>query len=75
MLRKQGFNELYQLRGGIMAWQNANLPLTTEHKTEKKKRNNKVEQKKLDVTEANSGEAEIKGGDDVATPENNASKT
>lgn len=27
-LRKQGFSEVYNLRGGIMAWQNANLPVT-----------------------------------------------
>jgi rhodanese-related sulfurtransferase len=27
-LRKQGFGEVYNLRGGILAWQNANLPLT-----------------------------------------------
>ena len=27
-LDKHGFNELYNLRGGILAWQNANLPLT-----------------------------------------------
>jgi rhodanese-related sulfurtransferase len=28
MLRKEGFEQVYNLRGGIMAWQNANLPLT-----------------------------------------------
>ncbi|EIC22084.1 rhodanese-like domain-containing protein [Thiorhodovibrio frisius] len=28
ILRKQGFEEVYNLRGGVMAWQNANLPLT-----------------------------------------------
>jgi rhodanese-related sulfurtransferase len=28
ILRKEGFEEVYNLRGGIMAWQNANLPLT-----------------------------------------------
>jgi rhodanese-related sulfurtransferase len=27
-LRKEGFGEVYNLRGGILAWQNANLPLT-----------------------------------------------
>jgi rhodanese-related sulfurtransferase len=27
-LRKQGFEEVYNLKGGIMAWQAANLPLT-----------------------------------------------
>ena len=27
-LRKQGFNEVYNLRGGLLAWQNANLPVT-----------------------------------------------
>lgn len=28
VLRKQGFNPIYQLAGGVVAWQNANLPLT-----------------------------------------------
>ena len=28
ILRTQGFEEVYNLRGGVMAWQNANLPLT-----------------------------------------------
>lgn len=28
ILRKEGFEEVYNLRGGVMAWQNANLPLT-----------------------------------------------
>jgi rhodanese-related sulfurtransferase len=27
-LRKEGFEEVYNLQGGILAWQNANLPLT-----------------------------------------------
>lgn len=27
-LRKQGFQQVYDLRGGILAWQSANLPLT-----------------------------------------------
>jgi rhodanese-related sulfurtransferase len=27
-LRSQGFPEVYNLSGGVMAWQNANLPLT-----------------------------------------------
>lgn len=27
-LRKEGFEEVYNLRGGIMAWQTANLPVT-----------------------------------------------
>lgn len=27
-LRKQGFDEVYNLRGGLMAWQSANLPVT-----------------------------------------------
>ena len=26
-MRKQGFEKVYNLKGGIMAWQNANLPL------------------------------------------------
>jgi rhodanese-related sulfurtransferase len=28
LLRKDGFGEVYNLRGGLLAWQNANLPLT-----------------------------------------------
>ncbi len=28
VLRKAGFNEVYNLKGGIMAWESANLPLT-----------------------------------------------
>lgn len=28
VLRKEGFNEVYNLKGGIMAWEAANLPLT-----------------------------------------------
>jgi rhodanese-related sulfurtransferase len=31
-LRKQGFAEVYNLRGGILAWQNANLPITKKKK-------------------------------------------
>lgn len=27
-LRKEGFEEVYNLRGGILAWQTANLPVT-----------------------------------------------
>jgi len=27
-LRQAGFPEVYNLRGGVMAWQSANLPLT-----------------------------------------------
>ena len=28
LLRKAGFTQVYNLRGGVLAWQNANLPLT-----------------------------------------------
>lgn len=28
MLKKHGFENVYNLRGGVMAWQHANLPLT-----------------------------------------------
>jgi rhodanese-related sulfurtransferase len=31
-LRKAGFKEVYNLRGGILAWQNANLPLSRKKK-------------------------------------------
>lgn len=27
-LRKQGFKEVFNLRGGLLAWQNSNLPMT-----------------------------------------------
>ena len=37
-LRKQGFETVYNLKGGILAWQNAGLPLSRESKKEKKKR-------------------------------------
>lgn len=30
LLKKRGFANIYNLSGGIMAWQNANLPLTTK---------------------------------------------
>lgn len=30
MLRRQGFEKVYNLDGGVLAWQNANLPLTTK---------------------------------------------
>ena len=29
-LRKNGFEHVYNLRGGMLAWQNANLPVTTK---------------------------------------------
>jgi rhodanese-related sulfurtransferase len=32
MLRKQGFEAVYTLEGGLLAWENANLPLTTQTK-------------------------------------------
>lgn len=31
-LRKEGFEEVYNLRGGIMAWQSANLPVTRKRR-------------------------------------------
>jgi rhodanese-related sulfurtransferase len=31
-LRKAGFAEVYNLKGGILAWQNANLPLSRKKK-------------------------------------------
>ena len=32
LLRKQGFEQVYNLQGGIVAWQNANLPVTRKKK-------------------------------------------
>jgi rhodanese-related sulfurtransferase len=32
LLRKAGFVEVYNLRGGVLAWQNANLPLTRKRR-------------------------------------------
>lgn len=31
-LRKAGFEQVYNLRGGILAWQNANLPVSRKRK-------------------------------------------
>lgn len=36
-LRKEGFEKVYGLRGGINAWRQASLPLVTAKKTGKKK--------------------------------------
>ena len=81
MLRKQGFNELFQLRGGIMAWQSANLPLTTEHKTAKKKKKIKSEQNNATATDVDAGEPELERSEseversDVVTTDNKSSKS
>jgi rhodanese-related sulfurtransferase len=32
MLRKAGFGEVYNLRGGILAWQSANFPISRKRK-------------------------------------------
>ena len=42
-LKKQGFTELYNLEGGMMAWKNANLPVNkpASSKTTKNKKNKK----------------------------------
>lgn len=37
MLRKQGFEQVYNLRGGILAWENANLPIVRSSGKGKKK--------------------------------------
>lgn len=36
MLRKQGFEKVYNLRGGILAWESANLPVSKGGKRKKK---------------------------------------
>ncbi|MCK5639258.1 MAG: rhodanese-like domain-containing protein [Gammaproteobacteria bacterium] len=36
ILRKQGFEPLYSLKGGIMAWENASYPLEKNSKKKKK---------------------------------------
>jgi rhodanese-related sulfurtransferase len=41
ILHKQGFGELYNLLGGVVAWQSANLPLTTKKDQPTKKSTNK----------------------------------
>lgn len=33
LLRKAGFEEVYNLKGGIMAWESANLPLTRKKRS------------------------------------------
>ena len=40
LLKKQGFNEVYNLAGGVMAWQNASLPLTKDNQPPPPKPNN-----------------------------------
>lgn len=37
-LKKAGFETVYNLKGGIMAWQNAGMPLATETKERKSKK-------------------------------------
>ena len=32
LLRKEGFEKVHQLRGGLMAWQSANLPISQKKK-------------------------------------------
>jgi rhodanese-related sulfurtransferase len=32
ILRKAGFEEVFNLKGGVMAWENANLPLTRKRR-------------------------------------------
>ncbi len=32
LLRKEGFDKVYQLRGGLMAWRNAGLPVSRKNK-------------------------------------------
>jgi len=46
ILKKHGYNTVFQLHGGISAWQNANLPLTKGSKPETKKSKNKKKTKK-----------------------------
>jgi rhodanese-related sulfurtransferase len=36
-LRKSGFENVYNLKGGMMAWQNAGLPVQTQTKKKKRK--------------------------------------
>lgn len=36
LLRKQGFEKVYNLRGGILAWESASLPVTKGGKRKKK---------------------------------------
>lgn len=36
MLRKQGFEQVYNLRGGMLAWENANLPINRGGKRKKR---------------------------------------
>lgn len=38
MLRKEQFEQVYNLKGGVMAWQNAGLPLSRDDNKEKKKK-------------------------------------
>jgi rhodanese-related sulfurtransferase len=38
-LRKHGFEEVYNLNGGVNAWVNGNMPITTKSANKKKKKN------------------------------------
>ena len=48
-LRKAGFENVYNLAGGVMAWQSANMPLTTEKGKPPKPGRRKAESKPADV--------------------------
>lgn len=37
-LRKEGFETVYNLKGGVLAWQNAGLPIQKNKRTKEKKR-------------------------------------
>jgi rhodanese-related sulfurtransferase len=37
-LKKEGFETVYNLKGGVLAWKNAGMPLQKEIKSKKKKR-------------------------------------
>jgi len=52
ILKKHGYDSVFQLHGGIMAWQNANLPLTKGSKQETKKGKNKKKAKKAQENSA-----------------------
>ncbi len=64
-LRKAGFEQVYNLAGGIMAWQNASMPLTTEKgKPPKPGAAKKVAQEEEAVTEGEAAIEEQAGGEE-----------
>jgi len=62
ILKKHGFGTIFQLQGGIMAWQSANLPLTKSSHQEAKKgkgKNKKKAKKQQTDSHLNETDAQV----------------